>query len=664
MTFAGGGKIAVVRVVPLLVAAVAALCGALASANGASASPRSAGACPKTGAKACLAGTIRNYTGLALTWRSRRAGENRFTAGSTSSALAGSPIRSGGTASWSLASSSANKPLALLMNYRAGARSYELSARQGTSSVGTYVACAERQAQGGPPCSAVWRVSGSGNSANSFTFGRRVRIPSVGNRCGAARLRPMEDIDCTAAAGLPPVDARKAPLGLATGMTLEFMNTGAGVVRVRVGSSECTIARRLGTCTLSALPRGAHVRLRNAGSRTAVVGVEIVGEADGPVPPVTVPSWGYGARAGTRAAAVVGESFTPCTNSWYEGNYCNGSPTDSGGANNPNWMSQLPAGTLLSQLTLPGTHDTGTWTLNSGSVGESGFQAQSMNIVTQLNAGIRLMDLRPENDGPNPTGPNCINYNDIEYSCAAPLQIYHGGQGTGLYLNQPPSSNCNSQNGNGCASVFDQITGWLAQHQNETVVLNIQDEKGNTPYFQNQIRDVLSHYSSYVYGWDWISGQSGPPSTNPPLSAIRGKMVIIAPSGTDYGQPASGIYWNVVTSGPPWGSSSPYVQDNYNCPSQSGKQKSINTQLSAAVNGNSSDLYLNFTSATSEGIGSQCNYLDGPWWYAQNLNEPTQQQISDLSGPTGRFGLIFSDFPGSNLIGTEIATNGVTPSCC
>jgi hypothetical protein len=640
-------------------AVVAAVCGSLASADGALASSRSAGACPKKGAKACFAGAIQNYSGPSLTWQSRRAGENRFAAGSTRSALAGSPIRSGAAATWSLESTSANKPLALLMNYRAGPRSYELSARQGTSSLGTYVACGERRAQGGAPCSAVWGVSRTSHSANSFTFGRRPVIPSVGRRCGVARLRRGGHIDCTLADRLPPVDARRGANGLAIGMTLEFMNTGTGAVRVRVGSRECTIARRLATCTLSTFVPGAHVILRNAGSRTAAVGVEIVGEADGPVPPDRVPRWGHGARAGKRAAAIVAESFTACTTSWYNGTYCNGSPTDSGGANNPAWMSQLPGGTLLSQLTLPGTHDTGTWTLNGGSgSAESGYQAQSMSIPTQLNAGIRLMDLRPENNGPEPSGTStCHNQSDVEYGCAAPLQIYHGGQGTGLYLNQPPK-NCGSQNGNGCASVLDQITGWLASHQSETVVLNIQDE-AHTVLFQNQIRDVLSKYSSYVYGWDWISGNGPQPSSNPPLSEIRGKIVIITQSGTDYGQPASGIYWPEITSGPPWGSSSPYVQDDYNCPTPSDKQNAINSQLSAAAYGNSNDLYINFTSATGEGNDPlECHYIDGPWWYAKQLNLPTQEQLGN-----GRFGLIFSDFPGANLIETAIQVNGVYPCC-
>ena len=53
------------------------------------------------------------------------------------------------------------------------------------------------------------------------------------------------------------------------------------------------------------------------------------------------------------------------------------------------WMSYLPDDALLSALSIPGTHDAATSTLNLWS------KCQSLSLGAQLNAGVRCFDLRP-----------------------------------------------------------------------------------------------------------------------------------------------------------------------------------------------------------------------------------------------------------------------------
>jgi len=53
------------------------------------------------------------------------------------------------------------------------------------------------------------------------------------------------------------------------------------------------------------------------------------------------------------------------------------------------WMANYP-GHTLTQLNVPGTHDTGTY----GGNGESGTRCQFLGIEDQLNAGVRFFDLR------------------------------------------------------------------------------------------------------------------------------------------------------------------------------------------------------------------------------------------------------------------------------
>ena len=58
------------------------------------------------------------------------------------------------------------------------------------------------------------------------------------------------------------------------------------------------------------------------------------------------------------------------------------------GYRNPNWMSSLPDSRPLSQLSIPGTHDT------MARYGGDIAQTQSMTLSMQLQAGVRALDIR------------------------------------------------------------------------------------------------------------------------------------------------------------------------------------------------------------------------------------------------------------------------------
>jgi 1-phosphatidylinositol phosphodiesterase len=62
----------------------------------------------------------------------------------------------------------------------------------------------------------------------------------------------------------------------------------------------------------------------------------------------------------------------------------------SNGAWNPRWMSRLPDTTRLSELTLPGTHDTGAYRTPANVAAVT----QTMTLRTQLDSGIRAWDIR------------------------------------------------------------------------------------------------------------------------------------------------------------------------------------------------------------------------------------------------------------------------------
>lgn len=67
-----------------------------------------------------------------------------------------------------------------------------------------------------------------------------------------------------------------------------------------------------------------------------------------------------------------------------------------------NWMEQLDDNRLVTDLSLPGTHDAATaegWTGLAELIGELAAKAQDLTITEQWNVGVRVFDIRPQKDG-------------------------------------------------------------------------------------------------------------------------------------------------------------------------------------------------------------------------------------------------------------------------
>jgi uncharacterized repeat protein (TIGR01451 family) len=410
-------------------------------------------------------------------------------------------------------------------------------------------------------------------------------------------------------------------------------------------------------------PGGAGSRC--AAALVAVVGVLILALLSvvaAFVPPVAVAHSGWYAP-GDAQPAKIGLSG-PCSahEAGQAGAYCDGGSQPYPPSKlETNWISRLSDGTRLTQLTLPGTHDTGTYDLTAAF--DEFFRAQSMDIPTQLKYGIRLIDIRVKNTGCGGDGSSA--------PCPQRLGVYHGTAFTGGYLD------CSGGAVSGCKwAVMPELKAFLKNHPRETIVMNIQDAGSpNTPNLAEQINYVMhkKKYSRIVY---W-----GGQGTNPPLWAIRGKVVVMTQQGAgggDYTDPPSGIVWQATNS--------PNVQDDFSCPSN--KWHTILHQL---VNASQSqhnkagrwNLNINFTSAECDAL----NYppfayaagprYDPPWNTLGNAQgnaclakvldrgagcnfltlHHIRSHMLDRSGHLYRYGFIFSDFPGYRLIDQEIIQN-------
>ena len=227
------------------------------------------------------------------------------------------------------------------------------------------------------------------------------------------------------------------------------------------------------------------------------------------------------------------------------------------------WMASVPDDTLLSQLTIPGTHD-------SASLFENGFSAgfaktQDLDLAGQLNLGVRFFDIR-------------LNKN---------LDVYHGPVFQHLTFSQ----------------VISTCADFLQINPGETILMLInasdpKDNNKNPDAFARAVRNAMN-------GGLWALG-----TRVPTLGNVRGKIQLLrrypagstAPVGinlTDWPE-NTGYALKKNSDGVSYA-----VQDHWQCCASEGgkadKRREIQTLFDNAnqtAKASPATLFFNFTSAS------------------------------------------------------------------
>jgi hypothetical protein len=162
------------------------------------------------------------------------------------------------------------------------------------------------------------------------------------------------------------------------------------------------------------------------------------------------------------------------------------------------WMANINNNTRLSELSIPGTHDT----MATGPGGDT-TQTQSMDLKTQLNSGIRFIDIRL-----------LKKPNDEQ------LYLHHGP----VFLNATVDD------------VMNTISEFLTAHPTETVLMRVKQEWSDEPndQFSATLRSHLQPYNDQL----WVNDGQGV-QTN--LHNTRSKLVLLneipgLPWGMAYGE--------------------------------------------------------------------------------------------------------------------------------
>lgn len=165
-----------------------------------------------------------------------------------------------------------------------------------------------------------------------------------------------------------------------------------------------------------------------------------------------------------------------------------------------NWMSHLPDDMRLSDVSIPGTHDSGTAHTDTNNFGA---QCQNLSIHDQLYNGVRYFDLRFGTRDSEVTSPGHV--------IVTQASLVHGNTDTCLF--------------NGEELVLEQVMEWittfLERNPGETVIIQPKEDRGDQPvrtYVYNFFKKMVSENPELFYIGDHV----------PTMAECRGKILILS----------------------------------------------------------------------------------------------------------------------------------------
>lgn len=154
---------------------------------------------------------------------------------------------------------------------------------------------------------------------------------------------------------------------------------------------------------------------------------------------------------------------------------------------NPSWMASIPDERPLSQVTMPGSHN--TMALYGGVYAE----CESWSLANQLRAGIRFLDIRVRH----------VNGN---------LTIHHGVSYQRAHFGE----------------VLEGVVGFLREYPSETLLMRLREEFSETGDIYAAVVDYIHRYAHWELLWH--------SRRVPTMGEARGKLIILQDfSGPDLG---------------------------------------------------------------------------------------------------------------------------------
>ena len=267
-----------------------------------------------------------------------------------------------------------------------------------------------------------------------------------------------------------------------------------------------------------------------------------------------------------------------------------------------NWMNRIPDNTSLANLSIPGTHDSGS--LHDPPFLSDSAKNQDKTYREQLDMGVRFLDIRNN------------NYEDE-------FLIYHGI----VYQNHKFDH------------VLEEVDKFLADNPSETIIMSIKKEGADTGSTRSFEQTLMWYMEESHAEERWYTG-----TTIPDLGDVRGKIVLLRRFAADTIEGIDTDSWQ-GTAPPrielPTGSIR--IQDHYSVGDAEEKWRRILPMFLEARKGDSDTLYLNLMSAHTK-----------DWWGIPKISpissrvNPAMLHLLKRFG-TGRLGVLIADYINKDL---------------
>lgn len=252
------------------------------------------------------------------------------------------------------------------------------------------------------------------------------------------------------------------------------------------------------------------------------------------------------------------------------------------------WMSSIDGKLSLSELSIPGTHDSGA------RHGLDAVQCQKLTISEQLNAGVRFLDIRLRN-----------------FKNA--LVVHHGKYYQHLNFDD----------------VISECTDFLKANPKEAIIMSVKEE-------YKSHKATLSFADTFKTYYDENSSLWYTTSSIPTLETVRGKIVLMKRfSGGNLGMAFNGWWKDNTTFSV---GTVARVQDQYKC-STNDKKTAIGNLLKETNSDTTKKLYLNYTSGYSRLIPKISKFS----------GEINPALLDLLNNQKGRVGIVAMDYVNADL---------------
>ena len=303
-------------------------------------------------------------------------------------------------------------------------------------------------------------------------------------------------------------------------------------------------------------------------------------------------------------------------------------------SNGNHWITALPDDVLVSQLSIPGTHDAATGDGTTFSLGKT----QGLTLQGQWDMGIRMFDLRP--------GYKKVRTGLFKY--ANKLHIYHG-------LVETKTS---------FEDAINTLVNNLKANPNEFAIIVMRFENDHLIYNDRDVWNNLM--TSFLSSSDFPEEHRVDFRPDLTIGDLRGKILIL--SRDAYASvPSTGAFvsgWshgeNGSTNGTISGKSSSatlYIQDYYSVEDSNIKTAVVKEFADKAAKASTGVWTINHTSGYTGTLGSDSAYKKN----AANTNSFLYDYLVCNSKPIGATGIIVMDHVGSRKSGSYTVWGDLLP---